>query len=53
MRALGSLLLHLVQNEKSMVASLDLLQLLPWAMKDEASEVRRRSLTCLKKISKV
>ncbi|CAA7390601.1 unnamed protein product [Spirodela intermedia] len=52
-RALGSLLLHLVQNERSASVASELIQLLSSAMQDESSEVRRRALSCLKGIAKV
>ncbi|XP_078427732.1 putative protein kinase regulator ILITHYIA [Wolffia australiana] len=52
-RAVGSLLLFLVQSEKLAVGYSELLQFLAWAMQDETSEVKRRSLACLKAISKV
>uniref|UniRef100_A0A1D1YSQ3 Translational activator GCN1 n=1 Tax=Anthurium amnicola TaxID=1678845 RepID=A0A1D1YSQ3_9ARAE len=52
-KALGRLLLYLLQNEKNMISTTELLQLLASAMQDEFSEVRRRSLSCLKGVAKV
>lgn len=51
-KAIGRLLLYRVQSEASPNAH-QLLQLLVSALQDDSSEVRRRSLSCIKAVAKV
>ncbi|XP_078182456.1 putative protein kinase regulator ILITHYIA isoform X2 [Carex rostrata] len=51
-KAIGRLLLYRVQSEASLNAH-QLLQLLVSALQDDSSEVRRRSLSCIKAVAKV
>ncbi|KAJ0966557.1 hypothetical protein J5N97_023474 [Dioscorea zingiberensis] len=52
-KVLGRLLLYQVQTQANANASVEILQLLLSAVKDESSEVRKRSLLCLKTVAKV
>ncbi|KAM0941961.1 putative armadillo-like helical, translational activator Gcn1, TOG domain-containing protein [Dioscorea sansibarensis] len=52
-KVLGRLLLYLVQTQANANASVEILQLLLSAVKDASSEVRKRSLSCLKTVAKV
>lgn len=49
-KTLGRLLCYQLQSEAS---TLQLIQLLALALRDDSSEVRRRSLSCLKAAAKV
>lgn len=51
-KAIGRLLLYRVKSEASTNA-LQVLQLLVSALQDDSSEVRRRSLSCIKTVAKV